>query len=103
MGFGRGHRDHSEKLQQIDQLTYGGHHAQAVISAASTVRPWVQAIRLNANVESGVSAIAAGVKDGVFGYVGRTDRVKRDLLREGSGYYVGYNQVIIERDLRRRD
>lgn len=45
-------------------------------------------------------AIVAGVKNGTFGFVGRADRVERDRLREGSGYFVGRNQVIINKDLR---
>ncbi len=45
-------------------------------------------------------AIVAGVKDGAFGFVGRADRVERDRLKEGSGYFVGHNQVVISKDLR---
>lgn len=45
-------------------------------------------------------AIAAGVKDSTFGFVGRADRVERDRLREGSGYFVRRNQVVIGKDLR---
>jgi Protein of unknown function (DUF499) len=45
-------------------------------------------------------ALSAGVKEGVFGYVGRGDRIERDRMGEGSGYFVGRNQAIIGRDLR---
>jgi hypothetical protein len=47
-------------------------------------------------------AIIAGVKDEIFGFVGRADRIERDRVREGSGYFVGRGQAIIgkERELR---
>lgn len=45
-------------------------------------------------------AIAAGVKDGAFGFVGRAERVERDRLKEGSGYFVGRNQVVISKPMR---
>lgn len=45
-------------------------------------------------------AIAAGVKDGTFGFVGRADRIERDRVREGSGYFVGRGQAVIGKELR---
>ncbi len=44
-------------------------------------------------------AIAQGVKDGYFGYVGRGDRVAGDKMREGSGYLVPRTQVVVNKDL----
>jgi hypothetical protein len=44
-------------------------------------------------------AIAQGVKDGYFGYVGRGDRVAGVRVREGSGYLVPRAQVVLNRDL----
>ena len=45
-------------------------------------------------------ALITGVKDGAFGYVGRADRVERDRVKEGSGYFVSRKRVIIGQDLR---
>jgi len=45
-------------------------------------------------------AIVAGVKEGTFGFVGRADRIERDRVREGSGYFVGRGQVLIDKELR---
>ena len=44
--------------------------------------------------------IIAGVKDGLFGYAGRADRIDADRLREKSEYRVAREQVIIRKDLR---
>ena len=44
-------------------------------------------------------AIAQGVKEGYFGYVGRVDRIQADRVREATGYLVPHMQAIIERDL----
>jgi len=45
------------------------------------------------------TAIGRGVKEGLFGYVGRGDKIQADRLREGSGYYLSRNQAIIGREL----
>lgn len=45
-------------------------------------------------------AVIAGVKDGTFGYVGRSDRIEKDRVREGTGYFVGGGQAIINREVR---
>lgn len=45
-------------------------------------------------------AIIAGVREGTFGLVGRADRIERDRVREGSGYFVGRGQAIIGQELR---
>ncbi|MBI4630530.1 MAG: ATP-binding protein [Chloroflexi bacterium] len=44
-------------------------------------------------------AIAQGVKEGYFGYVGRADRIQSDRVREGSSYLLPRTQAIFERDL----
>lgn len=44
-------------------------------------------------------AIAQGVKEGYFGFAGRSDRIAGDKLREGSGYFVSRSQVVINKDL----
>ena len=45
-------------------------------------------------------AIAQGVKESYFGYVGRGDRVAADKIREGSDYFVPRAQVVFSQDLR---
>ncbi len=45
-------------------------------------------------------AIIAGVKDEIFGFVSRADRIERDRVREGSGYFVGRGQAVIAKELR---
>lgn len=45
-------------------------------------------------------AIADGVKNGHFGYVGRADRVQADRVREGSGFLLTRAQAIFEKELR---
>lgn len=47
--------------------------------------------------------IITGIKDGVFGFVGRADRIERDRLKEGVGYFVGRGQVIIGKDKELRE
>jgi hypothetical protein len=44
-------------------------------------------------------AIARGVRDGIFGYVGRTGQVEVDRLREGGGYMVSPRLARIGIDL----